>query len=154
MFARSNLQLRYKLKFHPCFYLLSSHTCQFLRWRKKWLAPKVPDLHSHLPITKMENLLTSKTDYDCIIAKLRWKAHSWPWASEGFFPVGASRVFSQNFFQGGAKVVKFGFYPSKLKKLFLLTISQSGWGTRPPCPPFPWPCSWYLSLSQTLIITT
>jgi len=29
---------------------------------------------------------------------------------------GDSRGFFQNFFQGGLKVLKFGFYPSKLKK--------------------------------------
>jgi len=32
------------------------------------------------------------------------------------FSRGASRGFCQNFFQGGPKVVKFGFYRSKLKK--------------------------------------
>jgi len=41
------------------------------------------------------------------------------WASEGFFP-------------GGAKVVKFVFYPSKLKKQpFLLIISKSRGGQGP-----------------------
>jgi len=29
---------------------------------------------------------------------------------------GSDRGFSQKFFQGGPKVVKFGVYPSKLKK--------------------------------------
>ena len=39
---------------------------------------------------------------------------------------GGSRWFSQNVFQEGPKMVKFGFYPSKLKKqTFLLIISQS-----------------------------
>jgi len=36
--------------------------------------------------------------------------------SEEFFPGGASRGFSQKFFQGVQKVVEFSFYPSKLKK--------------------------------------
>ena len=38
-----------------------------------------------------------------------------PWASEGFFP-GPVGDFPKNFSRGGPKVVKFGFYPSKLKK--------------------------------------
>jgi len=33
------------------------------------------------------------------------------------FSRGANRGISQNFFQGGPKVVKFAFYPSKLKKI-------------------------------------
>jgi len=42
---------------------------------------------------------------------------------------GGSRGFSLNVFQGGAKVVKFVFYPSKLKKQpFLLIISKSTGG--------------------------
>ena len=38
------------------------------------------------------------------------------WASEGFFPGGAVGDFPQIFFQGRPNVVKFVFYPSKLKK--------------------------------------
>ena len=50
-----------------------------------------------------------------------------------FFQVGASRGFSQKFFQEGPKVVKFVLYPSKLKKQpFLLIISKSGGGLCPP----------------------
>jgi len=38
---------------------------------------------------------------------------------------GSSRGFSQNFVKGGVKMVKFGFYPSKLKKQpFLPIISK------------------------------
>ena len=45
--------------------------------------------------------------------------------------MGVGRVFSR----GGPKVVKFGFYPSKLKKKpFLLIISKSR-GALPPAPP-------------------
>jgi len=49
----------------------------------------------------------------------------------------ASTGFSPIFFQRGPKVVKFGFYPSKLKKeLYLLTISKFRGGPRLPPPPF------------------
>ena len=63
------------------------------------------------------------------------------WASEGFFSRGASRGFSQNFFQGGPKAVKFVFYPSKLKKQpFLLIILKSRGRLAPLCPSFRRPC--------------
>jgi len=52
-----------------------------------------------------------------------------------FFQGGGSRGFSQKFFQGGPKVVKFVFYPSKLKNnLFLPIISKSRGWARPPLP--------------------
>jgi len=51
------------------------------------------------------------------------------------FSRGTSRGFSQIFFQGGPKVVKFGFHPSKLKKQpFLLIISKSRGVQGPPLP--------------------
>jgi len=50
--------------------------------------------------------LCIKAIVDCIVF-----AHMIPWASEGFFQAGGSREFNQNFFQGGPKVVKFGFTP-------------------------------------------
>jgi len=49
---------------------------------------------------------------------------------------GSSRGFYQHFFQGGEKVVKFGFYPSKLKKQpFLPIISKSRGSLGPHAPP-------------------
>ena len=46
--------------------------------------------------------------------------------SEGTFPGGATGGFFQKFFYGGPKMVKFGFYHSKLrKKHFLLKFSNS-----------------------------
>jgi len=57
------------------------------------------------------------------------------------FPGEASNGFSQIFFQGGPKKVKFGFYPLNLKKQsFLLIISKSRGGQGPPCPSFRRPC--------------
>jgi len=45
------------------------------------------------------------------------------WASEGFFPGGASRGISQNFFQGGAKSGEIWFLPLEIENnLFLLII--------------------------------
>jgi len=42
--------------------------------------------------------------------------HLQAWASEGFFPGGSVGDFPKIFSRGGPKVVKFVFYPSKLKK--------------------------------------
>jgi len=42
--------------------------------------------------------------------------HKQPWASEGFFPGGASRGFSQNFFQRGAKSGEICFLPLEIEK--------------------------------------
>jgi len=54
------------------------------------------------------------------------------WASEGFLPVEGFLPF----FPGGPKVLKFSFYPSKLKKQsFLLIISKSRGSKAPPVPP-------------------
>jgi len=40
-----------------------------------------------------------------------------PWASEGFFPgEGASKGFSQNYFQGGAKSGEMWFLPLEIEK--------------------------------------
>jgi len=57
--------------------------------------------------------------------------------------MGVGRIFSRGaaggfpkFFPGGSKVVKFVFYPSKLKNnLFLLVNSKSRGAKAPPCPP-------------------
>jgi len=54
---------------------------------------------------------------------------------------GAVGDFPKIFSRGGPKVVKFGFYPSKLKKQpFLLIITKSRGAKAPPDPPFrcPW----------------
>jgi len=58
------------------------------------------------------------------------------WASEEFFP-GGSRDFPKFFSSGGPKVVKFGFYLSKLKKqpLFANNFKIQG-GQSTPYPPF------------------
>jgi len=69
-----------------------------------------------------------------------WSQHIWYMWQHGrrkdFFQGGASRGFSQNFFQGGPKIVKFCFYPSKLKKQpFLLIISKSREALAPLTPP-------------------
>jgi len=62
--------------------------------------------------------------------------------------MGVGRIFSRGepvgdfpkIFSRGPKVVKFGFYPSKLKKQpFLLIISKSRGGQGPPCTPLPTP---------------
>ena len=48
------------------------------------------------------------------------------WASEGIFLGGATSGFSSKFFYGRSKVVKLGFYHSKLRKQhFLLKFSNS-----------------------------
>ena len=47
-----------------------------------------------------------------------------PRALEGFFPGGGQEGIFPNFFPGGPKVVKFVFYPSKLKK--------QPWGAKAP----------------------
>ena len=56
------------------------------------------------------------------------------------FSRGASRGFSQFFFQEGPNVVKFVFYPSNLKKKTLLLIISKSMGAN--APPFrrPWIC--------------
>jgi len=72
----------------------------------------------------------------CYERGLLWTGLSW--ASEGFFPGRASRELPKIFFQGGPKVVKFVFYPSKLKKqpFFANNFKIQG-GPRPfPAPPF------------------
>jgi len=51
------------------------------------------------------------------------------------FPGVASRGFSQNFFPGGTKVVKFVFYPSKLKKQRFFANNFKIQGARTPAPP-------------------
>jgi len=51
----------------------------------------------------------------CLTFKAK-SAKTQSWASEGFFPRGTNRGFSQKFFQGKPRAVKFGFYLSKLKK--------------------------------------
>jgi len=57
------------------------------------------------------------------------------WASEGFLPRGALGDFSKIFPEGSAKVMKFVFSHSKLKKeLFLLKISKGGGGQGLLCP--------------------
>jgi len=48
------------------------------------------------------------------------------------FSRGASRGFSQFFFQEGPKVVKFVFYPSNLKKKTLLLIISKSMGANAP----------------------
>ena len=56
------------------------------------------------------------------------------------FSMGAVGNFPKIFSRGGPKVVKFGFYPSKLKKQpFLLIISKSRGGAWPPLLPLPTP---------------
>ena len=58
------------------------------------------------------------------------------WASEGFLPVEGFLPF----FPGGPKVLKFSFYPSKLKQQsFLLIISKSRGVQSPPLSPLPTP---------------
>jgi len=53
-----------------------------------------------------------------------------------FFQGGASRGFPKIFFQGGPKVVKFGFYPSKMKKQPFFANNFKIQGVeRSPCPP-------------------
>ena len=55
---------------------------------------------------------------------------------------GVSRGLSQNFFQGGPKVVKFGFYPSKLRKTsFFANNFKIQGGPNPSAPPFRRPCT-------------
>jgi len=56
-----------------------------------------------------------------------------PWASKGFFPGGVQYGIFPKIFPGGPKVVKFGFYPWKLKKqpFFANNFKIQG----PPCPP-------------------
>jgi len=64
-----------------------------------------------------------------------------PWASEEFFPgEGQQRIFPK-FFPGGIKMVKFGFYPSKLKKKTFFANDFKIQGALPPCPPLPTPMS-------------
>jgi len=57
------------------------------------------------------------------------------------FSRGTSRGFCQNFFQGGPKVVKFGFYRSKLKKQPFLAnnFKIQGGLLAAPLPPLPTP---------------
>jgi len=61
-------------------------------------------------------------------------------ASEGFFPGGFRRGFSQNFFQGGPYEVKFVFCPSKLKKQPFFANNFKIHGGKAPLPPFRHPC--------------
>jgi len=59
------------------------------------------------------------------------KQYLYAWASEVFFSKGGAVGDFPNFFPGGPKVVKFGFYSSKLKKQpFLLIVSNSRGGPR------------------------
>jgi len=72
-----------------------------------------------------------------VIGTLRLFSYRHTWTSEGFFPggVGGSRGFSQKFLQGGPKVVKFVFYPTKLKKQPFFANNFKIWGFDPLIPP-------------------
>jgi len=62
------------------------------------------------------------------------------WASEGFFPGGGSKGFSQNFFQGGAKSGEIRFLPLEIKKTFFANNFKFQGRQGPPAPPFRRPC--------------
>ena len=66
----------------------------------------------------------------------------WAWASEEFFSGGgALGDFPKIFSRWGPEVVKFGFYPSKLKNnpFFANNFKIQGAGKATPCPPLPTP---------------
>ena len=59
-----------------------------------------------------------------------------PWASEGFFPGGTSRGFSQNFFQGGGTHGEIWFLPLEIEKTtFFANNFKIQKGKAPPRPP-------------------
>jgi len=78
-----------------------------------WLAYRIGVVNSVEPDGAIQHIFLQKwCNFTCLSV----------WASEGFFPGGPPVDFSK-FFSRGLKVVKFGFYPSKLRKqLFLLKI--------------------------------
>jgi len=83
------------------------------------------------------------------------------WISRDRGPVymGVGRIFSRSarrgfsqFFPGGPKVVKFDFYPSKLKKQPFLPIISKSWGGLAPCLYIPVPMPVYTSDFRTPIL--
>jgi len=86
------------------------------------------------------HLRTFRGSIGCSVAEnaLCWQQS---WASEGFFPGGVPVGDFPKNFSGGPKMMKFRFYPSKLKKQLVFANNfkiQRGQG--PTCPPIrrPW----------------
>jgi len=76
----------------------------------------------------------------CVSVDLRFFEDLRAWASKGYIPGGPVGDFQKLFPGGGAKAVKFVFYPSKLKKqTFFANNFKIQGGLSPPAP-FRRPC--------------